>query len=131
MTKPTSCWTPASEPVTALWLRTARSRNGRCSMKRLVLLLLVASLGVVSASLSPDSPVCRKGRQTFWPHVYRPDRLKIIAQCITVGGTVEHIFRARDGDADIQLALDPTPEHILNDANRQYQHGALVVGIVC
>ncbi len=76
-------------------------------------------------------PVCRKGHQTSWPHVYRPNRLKIIAQCITVGGTVEHIFRARDGDAEIQLALDPTPEHILNDANRQYQHGALVVEIVC
>src|SRR6266849_9544479 len=125
MTKPTSCWTPASEPVTALWLRTARSRNGRCSMKRLVLLLLVASLGVVGASLSPDSPVCRKGRQTVWPHVYRPDRLKIIAQCFTVSGTVEHISKARDGDTHIGLTLDPAFEHILNDGNRQYQHGAL------
>jgi hypothetical protein len=75
--------------------------------------------------------VCKNGHQTFWSHVYRPDRLKIIVQCITVSGTVEHIFQARDGDTHIRLALDPTPEHILNDANRQYQHGALVVEIVC
>jgi hypothetical protein len=100
-------------------------------MKHLVLLLLVASLGVVGASLSPDSPVCRKGRQTVWSHVYRPDRLKIIAQCFTVSGTVEHISQARDGDTHIGLTLDPAFEHILNDGNRQYQHGALVVEIVC
>src|SRR5713101_725549 len=100
-------------------------------MKHLVLLFLVASLGVVSASLSPDSPVCRKGRQTFWPHVYRPDRLKIIAQCFTISGTVEHIGRPRDGDTHIGLNLDPAFEHTLNDGNRQYQHGALVVEIVC
>jgi hypothetical protein len=99
-------------------------------MKRFMV-VLVASLGVLGVSHSPTSPVCQKGSQTFWPHVYRPDRLKIIAPCLTVSGSVEHIFRARDGDTHIRLTLDPTFEHILNDANRQYQHGALVVEIVC
>ena len=99
-------------------------------MKRFMV-VLVASLGVLGVSLSPTSPVCQKGSQTFWPHVYHPDRLKIIGLCLTVSGTVEHIFRARDGDTHIRLTLDPTFEHILNDANRQYQHGTLVVEIVC
>jgi len=93
--------------------------------------LLAASLGVLGASLSPSSVVCEKGSQTFWPHVYRPDRLKIIAPCLTVSGTVDHISRPRDGDTHIGLILDPAFEHILNDGNRQYQHGALVVEIVC
>jgi len=99
-------------------------------MKR-VMVVLVASLGAMGVSLSPNSPECTKGSQTFWPHVYRPDRLKIIAQCFTVSGTVEHIFPARDGDTHIRLTLDPGFEHILNDGNCQYQHGALVVEIVC
>jgi len=63
--------------------------------------------------------------------VYHPDRLKIIAPCFTVSGTVDHIGRPRDGDTHIRLTLDPAFEHILNDGNRQYQYGALVVEIVC
>ncbi len=100
-------------------------------MKRILGVLLAASLGVLGASLSPNSVVCEKDSQTFWPHVYHPDRLNIIAPCFTVSGTVDHISRPRDGDTHIRLTLDPAFEHILNDGNRLYQHGALVVEIVC
>ena len=100
-------------------------------MKRILGVLLAASLGVLGASLSPNSVVCEKDSQTFWPHVYHPDRLKIIVPCFTVSGTVDHISQPRDGDTHITLTLDPAFEHILNDGNRLYQHGALVVEIVC
>ena len=100
-------------------------------MKRILGVLLAASLGVLGASLSPNSVVCEKDSQTFWPHVYHPDRLKIITPCFTVSGTVDHISQPRDGDTHIRLTLDPAFEHILNDGNRLYQHGALVVEIVC
>jgi hypothetical protein len=87
---------------------------------------LLASWGVPLADLSGVP----EGSQTFWHHVYRPDRLKIIARASPWRHGRTHVSSKGRGHY-IRLTLDPTFEHILNDANRQYQHGALVVEIVC
>jgi hypothetical protein len=64
-------------------------------------------------------------------HVYNPDRLTIVSSCIKASGTVENVFEERDGDYHLRLALDSNYSSLINDANRQYQFGDLVVEIIC
>lgn len=67
----------------------------------------------------------------LWNHVYRPKRLEVKQQCISVSGFIVRKKAELDGDYHIQLKLDPQYEYLLNDANRKHQNGNLVVELIC
>ncbi len=46
-------------------------------------------------------------------------------------GTVDRVIVEDDGDAHIQLSLDPAYSNLTNSANDQYQYGDLVVEVIC
>lgn len=65
-------------------------------------------------------------------HVYGPHRLQTIRSCLTVSGTVDYGPVAEaDADYHVNLLLDSQYQGLINDANRQYQSGDLVVEIIC
>ncbi len=64
-------------------------------------------------------------------HVYNPGRLDVVRQCITVSGTVDNVLSEADGDYHVRLGLDPPYANLTNDANYNYQHGDLVIEIIC
>src|SRR3990172_4845901 len=67
----------------------------------------------------------------LWKYVHRPSRLKIIADCATVSGTVEAIEPKTDGDYHIRVKLDPRYINLLNESNIKDQNGDLVAEIIC
>ena len=89
-----------------------------------------------SASLPPTTtrlpapkshPVC--GSPTA--HVYSPDRLKLLAACVTVTGTVAIIRTEKDGDLHVLLKLDPGEGKYINARNVSGENGDLVLEPVC
>lgn len=68
-------------------------------------------------------------------HVYHPDRLQILAPCVTVDGTIASITAEADGDYHVRLRLDPgqTCEGMpcLNARNVSGQQGDLLLEPVC
>lgn len=67
----------------------------------------------------------------LWDHVYRPGRLKVIEECMEVKGVIRKIRVAKDGDYHIQLELDPSYSHLLNEKNIKKQDGNLVLEPIC
>jgi hypothetical protein len=67
------------------------------------------------------------------PHagIYHPARLVVVNPCQTVTGTVAAIKKEADGDYHIRVTLDAAYAQLINDANRQLQHGDLIVEIPC
>lgn len=64
-------------------------------------------------------------------HVYSPDRLKLLAACVTVTGTVAVIRVEADGDLHLLLKLDAGQEKYLNAKNISAELGDLVLEPVC
>lgn len=68
-------------------------------------------------------------------HVYHPDRLQLLAPCITVDGTVESTKPEADGDVHIGVRLDPgqtcAGRACINSGNISEQHRDLVLEPVC
>lgn len=107
----------------------------RGDTRSLILALTLWCLGALSgcggspsAPSQPPAPACDP---TLWNHVHDPSRLKIIDACRTVTGTVMAHHSNVDGDVDMQVALDPAFEALLNDSNRTNLHGWLQVEAVC
>jgi hypothetical protein len=69
----------------------------------------------------------------LWKHVYRPDRLKVNTNSITVTGTVKKIKHEKDGDLHINIKLDAAyaGKNFTNKFNNTKQHGCLVIEIIC
>ena len=67
----------------------------------------------------------------LWQRVYKPKRLTVLKDCITVTGRVEQIARDADGDAHMLLRLDKGQESLVNARNRKKKNGDLVVEVVC
>ena len=67
----------------------------------------------------------------LWKHVYHPQRLQVIENCISVTGTIHHVKKEADGDDHIQLMLDPEFAGLLNDKNTSVQAGSLVIEPIC
>jgi Protein of unknown function (DUF3761) len=63
-------------------------------------------------------------------HVYSPDRLQLLASCVTVTGVVDVIRKEKDGDLHVLLRLDPGEEKYINAKNAQ-EEGDLVLEPVC
>jgi hypothetical protein len=64
----------------------------------------------------------------LWAHVYHPDRLHVVRQCMTVRGTVTEVRWEPDGDLHIRLA---TRAALVNSANDQGQGGDLLLEEIC
>lgn len=98
--------------------------------------VLLFSMG---AHLGPaPSPFAATGCDAaLWSHVYRgkyasaQDRLKVLAPCVRVSGTVDAALHEADGDLHIRLHLDPKFQSLINQRNVSGQHGDLVVEPVC
>ena len=64
-------------------------------------------------------------------HVYNPGRLQTVKSCILASGIVEDKRTEADGDYHILVQLDSQYTNLTNQANIDYQHGWLVVEIIC
>jgi len=98
-----------------------------------VILAAVAALiaGVVyGPSLLQNNSTCRDPG-SISSHVYNPSRLQTVKTCITASGTVEDKRTEADGDYHILVQLDSQYSNLTNQANVDFQHGWLVVEIIC
>ena len=77
----------------------------------------------------PTAASARCGSPT--DHVYHAYRLKLIAACRTVSGTIAAIRSEADGDYHVLLALDPQYSSMLQPANTSGEHGDLVLEPIC
>jgi hypothetical protein len=68
-------------------------------------------------------------------HVYSPDRLSLLAACVTVTGTIQSETPEADGDFHVRLRLDPDQtcagQPCLNASNISEQAGDLLLEPVC
>lgn len=106
-----------------------------------IVILLVTIAAVVSAggayyyywNVAPASnqPSLCRDPDSISSHVYNPYRLQQVKPCITVSGIVDNVITEKDGDYHVRLALDPQYSNLINNANRDYQYGDLVVEIIC
>jgi hypothetical protein len=63
-------------------------------------------------------------------HVYSPDRLRLLAPCVSVTGVIDAIRTERDGDLHVLLRLDPGQARYVN-AKNALEEGDLVLEPVC
>lgn len=72
---------------------------------------------------------------SLWSHVYDPERLQIIEDCITVSGIIKKIEKEKDGDEHVLVKPDPAFFQIRFDprfqGNIDFQDGNLVTEPVC
>lgn len=68
---------------------------------------------------------------SLWQAIYHPDRLRVVAACKTVTGTVESVRSEPDGDVHLLLQLPASRSGLLNDGNLSDTHGDLVAEIIC
>lgn len=80
---------------------------------------------------------------SLWTHVYKPSRLIVKQQCITVTGTIvdatasesdhqpDGVRHEADADTHGWLKVDPQFEDLLNPGNMSNEGGNLVFEIVC
>ena len=97
--------------------------------------------GAPSATTAPASagatPTATSTACTSDPHahVYNPDRLRLLAPCVTITGTIAVIRLEADGDDHVLLSLDPgqlcAGQDCLDAGNRTLQHGDLILEPVC
>lgn len=69
--------------------------------------------------------------ESLWEHVYNPERLKRVDECISVTGIIEAVRSEEDGDYHILVKLDDQYSDLVNEENIQNQKGDLVVETVC
>ena len=83
------------------------------------------------AETSPEPTSCGDPHA----HVYSPDRLRLLAACVTVTGTIQSETPQADGDFHVRLRLDPgqtcAGQPCLNGGNTSEQAGDLVLEPVC
>lgn len=85
-----------------------------------------------SSSTTTVGAACSGGPQD---HVYHPDRLQLLAPCVTLSGTIESNTAEPDGDQHVRLLLDPgqtcAGRSCVNAGNASGQHGDLLLEPVC
>ncbi|MGZ3573340.1 MAG: hypothetical protein ACXWND_15300 [Gemmatimonadaceae bacterium] len=68
---------------------------------------------------------------SLWNHVYSPKRLKQLASCVSVTGTIDESNVDEDGDQHFLLKLDPGQGTLVNERNDKKKSGDIVLEIVC
>src|SRR2546425_3380471 len=76
-------------------------------------------------------PIATSCDKSLWNHVYNPERLTVIAPCITVTGITESFRAENDGDSHIRLKLDSEYSYLINDFNKRDQYGDLIIEVIC
>ena len=69
--------------------------------------------------------------EALWQHIYHPQRLRRISDCVTITGTIAAIRKEADGDYHILLSVDAQFTNMINQRNIDAQHGDLVLEPVC
>ena len=69
--------------------------------------------------------------EDLWKHVYNPQRLKVLSDCISAIGTVVQVSKESDGDLHIQLKLNQNEMGLLNQKNYSNANGNLIAEIIC
>ncbi len=101
--------------------------------------ILVIAAGIILISLFPvtehtrvreSSDITCKDLSSL-NHVYRPWRLVVHNQCITVTGVVRRVLKEPDGDYHIRLIVDKEFRNTINFGNLFELHGDLVLEPVC
>ena len=97
----------------------------------LLFVVIVATTGSLSWYLNYASNC--KDPDSISSHVYSPSRLQIVRACLTVSGTVAvgGIDPNPDGDIHVNLRVDPQYQYLVNDGDKQYQGGTLLLEIIC
>lgn len=98
-------------------------------MKKAVVSTLLSFGVTLGASISLVSAAPQL-RSNPLAGVYHPWRLEVIKPFVTVTGIVERIRREPDHDFHINLRLDSKYASMINDKNRQYESGDLVVEVI-
>jgi len=97
----------------------------------------VAGVLVFAAATQPSA--CSQ-HDSFWAHVYKPQRLEVQEPCVSVTGVVvdatagkkkDGVRHESDGDSHGWLKLDPGQEKYLNAGNRADEGGNLVFEVQC
>ena len=96
-------------------------------------LVVVVLLAVIAVGLLTNKPHSSAGGcdPSLGRYIYNPSRLETLRDCLKVTGVIEHQIVEPDGDIHIRLRLDQPYAGLINDHNRLYQHGDLVVEPVC
>jgi hypothetical protein len=68
---------------------------------------------------------------SLWNHVYNPTRLKQLASCVSVTGTIDESDADADGDQHFLLKLDPGQDTLVNKRNDKKKSGDIVLEVVC
>ncbi len=97
----------------------------------LMLLSLGAYYGCGGSPTTPSQSAAPTCDPTLWSHVHDPNRLTVVGSCRTVTGTIVTHHSNEDGDIDMQVALDPPFDTMINDSNRKQLNGRLQVEAVC
>jgi hypothetical protein len=71
---------------------------------------------------------CRSGNPMA--NVHEPGRLRVVSRCMTASGVVTIGTRQKDGDLDLFLKPDRGSARLLNDRNRRYTRGSLLLEVV-
>ena len=116
-------------------------------MSQRLILLVVVVLSAVTLSAEngiqnqPGSTTAKGCGDGLWKHVYKPQRLLIIRDCITVSGVIvdvtsgphgtDGLVHAADGDAKGWLKVDPPYASLLDRGNTTLQGGHLVFEVMC
>ena len=101
------------------------------------LLILSAVVLLVYFTFTPHAPIRHPIKSQACnnleslKHVYRPWRLIVHNQCITVRGFVRKVIKEPDGDYHIRLEVDRAFRKVLNFGNQFELHGDLVLEPVC
>lgn len=81
------------------------------------------------AASSARNPACPPAARVL-DGVYHPDRLQVLDPCQEVTGTIASARSEQDGDAHLDLTVDPAYRGMLDAGNLSEQHGALVVELM-
>ena len=68
---------------------------------------------------------------SLWNHVYSPKRLRQLASCVSVTGTIDESNVDEDGDQHFLLKLDPGQDTLVNKRNDKKKSGDIVLEVVC
>lgn len=86
------------------------------------------------------TPTTRGCGDGLWHHIYHPDRLLVLRDCVTVTGTVVDATDGKnrdgarheaDGDTHSWIALDPQYVDMVDGGDKTHEQGNLVFEIVC
>jgi hypothetical protein len=83
------------------------------------------------SSAEMSQPAATGCDATLWNHVYSPKRLKQLASCLSVTGTIDESNVDEDGDQHFLLKLDPRQDTLVNKRNDKKKSGDIVLEVVC